>query len=236
MQTIPPNWNGIFEESKMVDHLIVLFDKSGSMNAPFRASLESALNADETVPDKRKIDAAKKKLIQRLKKVGFEKVTIIPFDTKPEEPFTRNLPNELDDIERFIDRIQPGGDTLLALALQQAIEIATAEGANSYIRYLVITDGLSHTVDQDIVLANKIDKNQGIEGILIDPTEEGERYLKSICVRGSYFSVASSEQFDSALSTVGKEYERRSKISHQFKSFCDKGDEFRDRRECNQFC
>lgn len=192
-------------------HIIVIFDCSGSMGEPFSTLIK---------PRKRKyrlqeikIEAAKSSLLDWLQSSKFDFVTIIPFSSKVEGRLTASIVKNKKRIRNFIFKQTPGGNTNLQAAILRAIKIASKDTENSYIQYLIVTDGLSHTTDQDIKLVKSIPTSQGISGILIDPTLEGEKHLRRLCVRGSYMSVRGMGELVNTLERQGKTYGERINLS-----------------------
>lgn len=193
-------------------HLIVIFDCSGSMSQPFQATEKEIRGADYIGPSEIKISEAKAQLISRLKKSDFEFVTIIPFNTHTLPSFSREIPKYINEVENFIRNIQASGNTNLAEALLISIQTGNdAEAAEtfSYLRHLIITDGLSHTPEDDIKIVETLSKNQGIDILLIDPTEEGESHLRKLCKRGHLFTVASAFQLRRTLEIQDHQYSNR---------------------------
>jgi hypothetical protein len=182
-------------------HLIVIFDRSGSMGEPFQADAEDARMANILGVQESKIAEAQHQLITMLSRMPAEFVTVIPFHSEVDKPISGALPAQLPEIEGQIRSISPGGNTLMAPALEQAVKLGVQEAEhNIFVQYLIITDGLSHTKSKDLVIAGQIPRTQVVNGILIDPTREGENHLKSICAgKGLVQTVASRAQFVTAM-------------------------------------
>jgi hypothetical protein len=68
----------------------------------------------------------------------------------------------------------------------------------------------------------KVRRDQGIDGILIDPTPEGEEHLRRLCVRGRYEPVYGSEQLRDTLARHEEEHREKAALSARY------GDDQRD--------
>lgn len=200
----------------MPDHIIVMFDRSGSMRGSFQADSRRASSAEDIGQYETKILAAQERLIMWLKKAQFEIVTVIPFHSVVETSLTASLHDEWHKIESFVRSQQAGGGTSLSSALAVAIEIGAKEPVDAYVQYLIVTDGLSDTMNEDLELVEQIPRRQGVSGILIDPTEQGENHLRRLCVRGSYSSVASSRQLTQDLAAREEAYSARIELKRAY--------------------
>ena len=193
-----------------MSHIIVIFDCSGSMGEPFQALKKTRKR--KYLQHEIKIEAAKSSLMDWLQKSEFNTVTIIPFSSKIKRKLTVSLKN-LTRVHSYIYGQNAGGDTNLQAAISRAIKVALKDIENSYIQYLIVTDGLSHTVEQDIKLVQTIPASQGVSGILIDPTADGEYHLRQLCVRGSYMSVTGFREFTNIFGNQDKTYTERVRLS-----------------------
>ena|ERR1039457_3110725 len=91
-------------------HLIVIFDRSGSMAGPFTAS--GSPGAEDSVTEAAvKLDEARNVLIERLRVATFDFVTIIPFGDSADDPIAGPLPEDRLRIELGIRGIRAGGST-----------------------------------------------------------------------------------------------------------------------------
>ena len=197
-------------------HLIVIFDKSGSMNEAFAAEGMPGV-ADVVAGGANKIEEAKKALIERLQRASFNFVTIIPFNHEVDDPISGSLPEDRLLLQARISGIQASGRTYLSNALVKASEIGMLEAPESSIRYLVLTDGLSDTLDRDVSIVSSIPSAQGVDGILIDPTPRGEAHMKRICVNGgSWVSVWGGRDLQPAVDRHLGEWEDRIELSHSW--------------------
>lgn len=204
-----------------MSHIIVIFDCSGSMAEPFHA-LKKA-KKQNLANSETKIEAAKKSLLTWLLKSEFDVVTIIPFSSKLREKLIQgSLTRNLTKIRNYIFKQYADGNTNLELALSSAFKIAKGDLENSYIQFLIVTDGLSQTVDNDIKLVHEIPLTQSISGILIDPTLEGEAHLSQLCVRGTYLSVTGIQELATTLEKQEQFYSERIKLSKSIKQLSNK--------------
>ena len=108
-----------------------------------------------------KIDVAKEQLISWLQKSTFDYITIIPFHTHLLHTISGYLKTDSQRIVREINNIQTGNTTMLSNALQKAFNIGIGD-ADVYTRYLIISDGLSHSIEQDLELVKQLPINQCI--------------------------------------------------------------------------
>lgn len=193
----------------MADSLIILFDISGSMGGSFEND-KNYINGSEVVNEFSKIIAAKNKLIEiledeRTKEIHFNIITIIPFHSFVEEPFTGHLMNDFEKIKSFILSLKPKGNTLLAEALKIAIKIGKTFVESDFVNYYIITDGQSHTKEEDLKLLKEFPTRQRINGICIDPTDEGYHHLKKLCNYGFCHKVTSKGEFEDKLTESHKD-------------------------------
>jgi hypothetical protein len=193
----------------------VIFDRSGSMGDPFQAfkTAKKGNNSD----DETKIEAAKHSLLAWLRDSEFEMVTIIPFSTRADKKLTGSLQKNSIRIQHFIHNQYPDGDTNLQAAISRAIKIAINDQDDSYRQLLIVTDGLSHTTEKDLKLVHDLPTTQSISGILIDPTPEGEKHLRQLCVRGTYLSVTNKKELGIVLKKQNEIYTERIKLSKTIK-------------------
>lgn len=202
-----------------MSHIIVILDCSGSMAEPFQALRKAGKK--KYLPREIKLAAAKSTLMDWLRKSEFDTVTVIPFSSRVKKKWTGSLNKNLSKIQDYVNGQIAGGDTNLQAAISRAIKTATQDTENSYIQYLIVTDGLSQTMEQDIKLVQSIPISQAISGILIDPTPEGQNHLRRLCVRGSFMSVMDANGLANMLEAQGKTYDERivlnKSVSHLIK-------------------
>ncbi len=198
-----------------MSHIIVIFDRSGSMGESFRAfkKAKTGNNPD----DETKIKAAKQSLLAWLRDSEFDTVTIIPFSTRADKKLTGSLRKNSIRIQHFVHNQYPDGDTNLQAAISRAIKIAINDQDDSYRQLLIVTDGLSHTVEEDLKLVEDLPSAQSISGILIDPTPEGEKHLRQLCVRGTYLSVTNKNELGIVLKKQNEIHTERIKLSKTIK-------------------
>lgn len=196
------HYAGMARTSDVVNHVIVVFDRSGSMSEHFSEvqgpTRPRGISASSAV----KIDEAREQLISWLATSDYTKATVVPFSDRADEPFTAALPSDLPRITSYIRAIGAGGNTNMAEALRLAFGIGAPEHQReaSTVRYLIVTDGLSQTQAEDLQLVSTLlPFSQGIDGVLIDPTLAGEGHLRRLCVRGRFLPVYGSESLRSSL-------------------------------------
>jgi hypothetical protein len=204
-----------------MSHIIVIFDRSGSMGEPFQIFKKPRKRKFASLEIK--IEVAKESLINWLQNSKFEKITLIPFSSRAERKRTFSIDGETKKIRDHIRNQFPDGDTNLQAAITSALKTGKMDSENSYVQYLIVTDGLSHTVDDDLRLVQKLPITQSISGILIDPTNEGEAHLKKLCVRGSYMPVTGEKEFVNVLEIQNKSYSERIKLSQDANKVIKKG-------------
>jgi hypothetical protein len=195
------------------------------MAEPFQSTKNSAKDAEDVAARSTKIREAQERLIIALNKSQFDIVTIIPFHSVVEAELTASLKTQKSVIDKFIRRQRADGETNLGAALSVAIKIGTVkaqEAQFSYVRYLIVTDGLSGTIDQDIELVKLIPQNQGVDGILIDQTKEGEEHLRRLCVRGTFSSVSGAQQLTEALNERAKTSAARIPLANRLEGIAGK--------------
>lgn len=198
-------------------HIIIIFDRSGSMGDPFLGEKKSRNKRMQYRQEK--IYAAKLSLINWLKESKFDTATIIPFSSKADRKITASLNSGLEKIKDFVHSQNADGRTNLQSAISRAIKTASKEPNDSYVQYLIVTDGLSHTIEKDIELVRSLPISQSVSGILIDPSPDGENHLRQLCVRGSYSRVESIHQFKDTLTQIEKNYSERITLSKRASAF-----------------
>lgn len=193
-----------------MSHIIVILDCSGSMGESFQALRKTGKK--KYLSRDIKLATAKSSLMDWLRKSEFETVTIIPISSRVMRKLTGNLNKNISKIQNYIDGHIASGNTNLQSAISRAIKTATQDTENSYVQYLIVTDGLSHTIEQDIKLVQSIPISQAISGILIDPTPEGENHLHRLCARGSFVSVVDANGLTNMVEMQGKVYNKRIRL------------------------
>lgn len=194
--------------------LIIILDTSDSMSRPFEVNSKSSYEGylpDFKAKYKSKIDEAKYQLINKIKTSQFKSITIVPFSTNVLEVIEGELPFDSDFIIRKIQNIFANGKTNLAEALEQSIRIGNRH-SKGYVRYLLITDGLSNTVRDDNYVIESMAEIHGMDGILIDFTHEGVNHLKGLCLRGTLTIIDSSEKLKESLNEIYRDSEDRSRV------------------------
>jgi hypothetical protein len=206
----------------MANQIIVLLDHSGSMASPFSGRKQNegprGLPASAAI----KIEEAKLQLISSLETSNYDQAIVIPFSTHADSPIRIFLPGGMAIARSAILDIQAGGGTNLSSALSEAISIGSRTPSSTFLRYLIITDGLSSTPDDDLRIVQTIPSGQGIDGILIDPTDDGERHLRKLCLRGRYIPVYGSGQLGNELLNQEKYSSRRAALSEEYSTLLSK--------------
>jgi hypothetical protein len=183
------------------------------MSEPFSSLRQAGQPRGPAARHVAKIDEAKEQLTSWLMTSSFTRVTVVPFSTRAGDPFTTELPSGLRGLSRYLRGVDAGGTTNMASALRLAIDVGSQEVSNDKIvtHYLLITDGLSDTRPDDIDLASRVPYLQSIDGILIDPTPDGERHIRSL-IRGRYLPVYGSEDLMSSFAQQEAEQAYRSEM------------------------
>jgi hypothetical protein len=198
----------------MPSHVIVIFDRSGSMSRPFSSPASPPPIRGRAATHDTKIEEAKAQLLSWLASCTHEKVTIIPFSTTTGTAVTFALPRELSNVQAFIQTIEAGGNTVLAPALEEAIIKGCGHSGDWYVKILLITDGLSETIDEDMRLVHRMPSRLGIDAILIDPTDEGEKHIRVLCVRGHFDRVYGAPELADAVTRRERQYAMRIELFH----------------------
>ncbi len=197
----------------MSNHLIIMFDHSGSMAGPFvgdlRADSFSGLPARHSI----KLEEAKRQLVSWLKTSNYYKASIFPFSSDADKPLTVLLPEDINIFEKYINNFPAQGGTNLSAALSLALEVGTREEESSFVRYLIVTDGRSSTPQEDFELLYRLPLSQGIDGILIDPNKIGMKHLQRLCVRGRYIPVHGSEELEKRIKEQEETYSNRMNLN-----------------------
>jgi von Willebrand factor type A domain len=173
----------------MPNHIVIILDHSRSMQGGFSGALSPGLARGLPASHRTKIEEAKSQLIAWLMTSDYDEATLIPFSSDSETPARFSLPKDLNRAKQFLEQIVASGSTNLASALTAAIDIGLSASEDWFVRFLIVTDGLSDTRHDDLGLVQRIPSRQGVDALLIDPTPEGEAHLRSLCIRGRYIPV-----------------------------------------------
>jgi von Willebrand factor type A domain len=199
--------------TKMPNHIIVIFDHSGSMSQGFSGPPPSSTSRGGFATHLTKIEEAKAQLVSWLTTSNYNQVTIIPFGDAADAPYTfATTPADLSKLRDHLERIKAGGRTNLAAALKAGIPLGATATKGQFARYLIVTDGLSSTPSEDIGLVQSLPQDQGIDAIFIDPTPEGESHIRALCIRGRYTPVYGTAELRAALEDRAATYQMRTRL------------------------
>jgi Mg-chelatase subunit ChlD len=118
-------------------------------------------------------------LVSWLETSDYDRVTLIPFASSPKERVSFVLPRDIPLVRDALDRLHAGGGTNLAEALGLALDLGSTPEEGLFVRYLIITDGLSDDPVADLRVLERLPKDQGIDVLFINPTPEAELHVKN---------------------------------------------------------
>jgi hypothetical protein len=121
----------------MANHIIVIFDHSGSMSEPFTQFATSQAPRGLSATHAIKIEEAKAQLSSWLETGDYDKATIVPFSSGADEPLTVNLPDEMAKARSFIYQFEANSNTNLVAALELVLNVRVSEPEDTYVRYLI---------------------------------------------------------------------------------------------------
>lgn len=199
----------------MPNHIIVIFDHSGSMSEGFSGEFPGTGRGSHA-SHMTKIEEAKEQLVFWISTSKYDKITIVLFSTTVDGIETFVVPDELSRMRNFLEQVRAQGGTNLAEALRLATSLGLDVATGWFCRYLIVTDGLSETHPLDLGLVEKVPSHQGIDAILIDPTPPGERHIRNLCVRGRYIPVYGAPELRTALEERREAYQERTQLLESF--------------------
>lgn len=177
---------------------IILLDHSGSMGQPFEGKQEFA-GRSTTSEARIKLEAAKAALLEHLLGLGTP-VPVVLFEfTDSASMVFEGMSTDTAGIQKALDRIEAGGSTDLAMALQAAEAHARAHVKARLFRVLAISDGLSEEEPAAAAATSLAEAGAVIDVILIDPTNKGNAVARRIAIDGFVRAVVSAEELHAGI-------------------------------------
>jgi hypothetical protein len=190
---------------------IILLDRSGSMRNPFQGTTRFS-GRTRTAVDERKIDAAKRALIEYAQGLSKEeRISVVAFNNKSKEVF-QGTANESQRLKDAIDGIEARGGTDIPLALFEAASICEKHASQEpIVRVLLISDGLSNNPEIEPAVENLTSLRVTTDVILIDPTERGEKIARLIARFGNVSAVVSPVDLHKQVESFRDSYHHAAK-------------------------
>jgi hypothetical protein len=185
---------------------LILLDCSGSMGREFEG-LTGLKGRVKRVPDAKKLDAAKRALLDYIESLGEPDLLIIlAFNDNTREIF-RGPSQNVGTISDILSNVVGSGGTDIPGALGEAARICQALNVEAAASLLLISDGLSTNPAVEPAVATLRRLNVVIDVVLIDPTEKGIAIAKTIAGKRPIQYVESESDMDDAVRVAKSAHE-----------------------------
>jgi len=189
---------------------IILLDHSGSMSEPFAGDRDLSVHRTRTTESAVKLEAAKEVLLAEIGRLEDQfPVVIFGFTSHPTLLYDGEAGRH-QDIKAALDSVRANDGTDIAAALDAAAgHNSGRQGAIP--RILLISDGKSDRVEAKRAARRCVyELSMGIHFILIDPTEEGEAFVKEVVepLGGTWDSVKKREELETVARGATDQYQR----------------------------